>query len=140
MTFINDVDNKHYIRASNVNDSSSNILGVVSDTAGFLLNTYEEEWQGTYINRYEERDEDEYEEVEDMHEEIVKSGEEWILKKSINNRMIMEEVNVLDDNDEVIRTKMVPKIKDIRRVMVKEEINPLYDDTRTYIPRSQRKE
>ena len=103
-------------------------------------------YNGKYI--YEEI---EIEEIENETEEkeITKIVEKYdgvancVIRKTIKeiiNVSVMQTVNVINENGDIIDTTEVPKTKKVIRKEKIIKVNPEYDNTIEYIPRSQRKE
>lgn len=143
VTFVeHNTNDKHYIRACRRDEIP---IGVVSDTAGYILND-PDQWYGMHIIRNVEDTENiyEYNDVEIEVEEDIKIDDIWYTKKSkeIDRQVVTEEVDVLDINTgEVLRTVNSPKVKNTVSILREvRELNPLYDDSLEYIPRSDRDE
>ena len=115
--------NSEKIRIATASDEADDILGVISETAGFVGNSGNFRWQGKYVK-------DDFGKVITIQENRVSWLEEQDggqqLESDYKVGAVPEDVTITEDAD--------------YHTITTEKINPDFDDTQEYIKRDKRKE
>lgn len=131
-------------------------IGVISSTAGFIGNCAEEEWAG----KYQRNPDGSYtcEEYVEIQEVTVRTKRKVKVNKRLIDRSVNPpvikyieeeveheavkfiEVNTFDKDGKLSGKEKIPEIEFKKVTRKKKVLNPKFDGTLTYVPRSQRKE